>query len=302
MEVTLLKEEQIFGKNRLKIFDEYGTKAAITDFAILLGGFVSNHYYYNNSNSLEDRTGFYWTSSDDKLNDTRVVYENGYRFLFNVYKRHVGVRPALPYSSISSNVSNIVKVKNGILEVEYGEYPQYITKNVLDLDRAFFTQKLKKTGKFYTTDSVANIYYNTPFLSRSHIEYEYIGKKYIKIIENLDALDSSLSDGKSVIKGGVYWVEVSPIKWLVDVEKDIAISKNILVSGIQFDNKLKYNGNFEETFMYKYLNTIFIKDIQVQPKEIEISVIEEKSEKELALEKLDKDKQKILSLKNRLIK
>ena len=40
----------------------------------------------------------------------------------------------------------------------------------------------------------------------------------------------------------------------------------------------------------------------MQPKEIEISVIEEKSKRELALEKLEKDKQKILSLKRNLVK
>ena len=72
---TFLTEEQCFDSSRkLEILEKRGTIAPITDFSILLGGYVSNDYYYNNnSNSLEDRSGWYWTSSDDKDNDVRVV-------------------------------------------------------------------------------------------------------------------------------------------------------------------------------------------------------------------------------------
>lgn len=74
---TFLTDDQIFGTSKLEIFDKIGTQAAITDFAILLGGYVSDNYYYNGGTSLEDRTGWYWTSSDDKDNDARVVGGNG---------------------------------------------------------------------------------------------------------------------------------------------------------------------------------------------------------------------------------
>ena len=33
---TFLTEKQVFGDNRLEIFEKYGTKCAITDFSILL--------------------------------------------------------------------------------------------------------------------------------------------------------------------------------------------------------------------------------------------------------------------------
>lgn len=74
---TFLIDDQIFGTSKLEIFDKIGTQAAITDFAILLGGYVSDNYYYNGGTSLEDRTGWYWTSSDDKDNDARVVRSSG---------------------------------------------------------------------------------------------------------------------------------------------------------------------------------------------------------------------------------
>jgi len=79
MNLTLLETNQIFGsqgvfgKKALSIFEKYGTKAAITDFAILLGGYVSD-FTVNDSNQLKDRTGWYWTKTDYNKTDARAVY------------------------------------------------------------------------------------------------------------------------------------------------------------------------------------------------------------------------------------
>ena len=69
---TFLTEEQCFGDDKLDILEKRGTKAAITDFSILLGAYVSD-YHIDNDSSLEGRTGYYWTKSDDGDNDARVV-------------------------------------------------------------------------------------------------------------------------------------------------------------------------------------------------------------------------------------
>ena len=71
---TFLTEEQCFGNDKLDILEKRGTQAAITDFSVLLGGWVSD-YHVDNDSSLEGRTGWYWTKSDDGDNDARVVYE-----------------------------------------------------------------------------------------------------------------------------------------------------------------------------------------------------------------------------------
>ena len=73
---TFLTEEQYFGSDKLEILEKRGTKAAITDFSILLGAYVSD-YHIDNDNSLEGRTGYYWTKSDDGDNDARVVRGSG---------------------------------------------------------------------------------------------------------------------------------------------------------------------------------------------------------------------------------
>ena len=74
---TFLTEEQYFGDDKLDILEKRGTKAAITDFSILLGAYVSD-YHIDNDSSLEGRTGYYWTKSDDGDNDARVVNDDGH--------------------------------------------------------------------------------------------------------------------------------------------------------------------------------------------------------------------------------
>ena len=302
MEVTLLGKEQVFGEDRLKIFDEYGTMAAITDFAILLGGFVANIYHYRNINSLENRVGFYWTKSSGDCTpiDTYFVVTDS----DDILERSYGVRPVIPYSLINNFFSNEVVIEDGILEVEYGEYPQKaVSKETQEiLEKAYNNNyfSIKKTGKIYTTDSRKWNEYDRKFNEQSIEEYLFEdGKKYVRVKANpcFHVCNFILSNGEECSNGEYFWIEVSPIKWLVDVEKNIALSERILFAGIQFDNENEYKGSFEETFMYNYLNTIFIKDIRVL-NESEISVIEEKSEKELVLEK---DKQKTLSLRRNLV-
>lgn len=76
-EFTFLTEEQYF-KNAIEIIKKRGTKAAVTDFAILLGAYVNNDNYAGEE-KLENRTGWYWTRSDDGDNDARVVVYYGHR-------------------------------------------------------------------------------------------------------------------------------------------------------------------------------------------------------------------------------
>ena len=231
LDFTFLTEEQIFGDNQLEILKKYGTKCAITDFAILLRGHVSGADYTSEGISRKERTGWWWTKSSDGDNDARVVGTDGCSYWGNVNDRNGGARPALPYSSISSISSNGVRGRNEILEVEYGEYPQTIVSEdfARTLERAYSNRTIKQTGKSYTTDSVN--YYNTlmPFQPRTHTEYEYKGNKYIRFVGDLNSSGSVLSDGRKVRDGGVYWIEVEPIKLIIDERTNIALSKKNIV-------------------------------------------------------------------------
>ena len=72
-DMTFLEENQVFGKQKLDIFEKYGPRAAITDFSILLGGYVSLDYYVKYRDRLDDRTGNYWTKTPDGENYVRVI-------------------------------------------------------------------------------------------------------------------------------------------------------------------------------------------------------------------------------------
>ena len=263
MELDLLEQSQIFGDNRLSIFDKYGTKAAITDFSILLGGYVSSNYYTSEGKNLKNRTGWWWTKSSDGDNDARVVDYDGDSNHDYVKYREGGARPALPYSSIQSISSITVRGANGIKEIEYGEYPQTIVDEDYsrELERAYNNRNLRTTGKNYTTDSVKYQDAHISFKPRTHTEYEYNGFKFIRFVNDSNRYEDILSDARMIKNDNIYWIKVEPITWLIDEEKDIAITKKIIVAGVQFNNKRNYKGYFKDTDMYKFMNTYLVKDM-----------------------------------------
>lgn len=50
MNFTFLTKKQLYGKKKIEVFKPLGAKAAITDFAIVAGGYVSNDYYIYGKN------------------------------------------------------------------------------------------------------------------------------------------------------------------------------------------------------------------------------------------------------------
>ena len=260
---TFLTDEQIFGNNQLDIISRYGTKCAITDFSILLGGYVTSYYYTSEGNTRKDRTGWWWTKSSDGDNDARVVGPNDNKNWSNVDLRYGGARPALPYSSIQSISSHGVRGANGIKEIEYGEYPQTIVDENYsrELERAYNNRSLRTTGKNYTTDSVRYQDTDTSFRARTHTEYEYNGSKYIRFVGDLNCEGEVLSDGRTIETGQAYWVRVEPITWLVDERANIALSKKLIFSGLQFKNHRDYKGDFDRTDIKQFMDNYFSKEI-----------------------------------------
>ncbi len=265
---TFLTEEQCFSYDKLDILKKRGTKVAITDFSILLGGYISD-YHIDSDDSLEGRTGYYWTKSDDRDNGARVVHGSGNRICHNVILRNGGARPALPFSSISSILTNGVsgkRAKDGILEVEYGYYPQKaVSKDMqLKLEQAFKSRRLSKTGKGYTTDSKKYNDYNEKFKSKRHEEYEYNGKRYVRVEANswFDESKFQLSNGETYENGDYVWVEVSPVKWLVDEKAKIMITEKLIFSGVQFNHESNYHtADFDKTDIKKFMDDYFANDL-----------------------------------------
>lgn len=267
---TFPTQEQFFeDREMLEVIKKRGKKAAITDFPILLGGYVNDDYHIDGDRTLAGRTGFYWTRSDDGDNDARAVSENGANYCYDVRRRYGGARPALPFSSIDRIPTNGVsgKDKDGVKYVEYGFYPQSAVTRGLqqELERQFTSGRLTKTGNGYTTDSRKYDEYGEKFKAQRHEEYEYKGKRYIRVKANscFDGGDFKLSNGESYSDGDQVWVEVEPIKWLVSERDKLMLAEKIIFAGVQFKHERVYHTeDFGKTDIKKFIDDCWARDIE----------------------------------------
>ena len=271
-ELTLLSEQEVWGVNggrQLDVLEKYGTRSAITDLVILTGGYCEDScsYMAPDDNSLKGRTGWVYTRSSDGDGDVRGVHRDGSRFNGYRYERYGAVRPALLSSFIFSQISpNRVRGYNGTEEVEYGEYPQYAPDSDVQrrLENEYQRGNLRQTGRDYTFDKTEYDDYSQYFQPVTYEEYDYNGKKYIRIRANSDYGSNSfkLSNGESYRNGDYVWVEVSPVKWLVDDKTQTLVSKRGLLAGIRFHTDDKsYNGDFSTTDMKEYLDKHMLRDL-----------------------------------------
>ena len=266
MEVTFLREEDIWGDRALEVIQAYGTAVGISDVAIALGTMMGS----GTKNSAGVASGLAWSMSSYEYEDVRTVNSHGDKNCDNPSERRVAGCPALPFSTTSKiRPDNVgaMRLANGktVQICEYGAYPQTVAPKSVsqELEAQYQKNALKTTGKTYTFDSAELDAYSTGFTPRNCAEYSFAGKKYVRIEGKPYDSDSILSDGTSVQKGQAYWFEVQPIEWLID-PKGMWVSRQALFAGIQFDMKEKYDGNFTNTAMYNYLQTHFAKEMEVQ--------------------------------------
>ena len=220
---TFLKEAQAAGVSKLEIFNKITSKAAISDFAMLLGGSASELYHSYEGNNLSDRTGSYWLIGIEINKEVRVIHESGFSDLTSSESTKVGIRPIFKYNS----KIHLYNLNDEIKEFDFGEYPQVVASNEISTqlediykskELGKISKTLFKTGRKYT-------------ISDNEIleEYEYKGKYYVRVISKNDCI---LSNGRKAIKGKAYWTEVKPITWIVN--EDLAICKNIIASGMNY--------------------------------------------------------------------
>ena len=266
MEITLLKEEDVWGDSALEVIQAYGTRTGISDVAIVLGACRGS----GTKDSIGVPSGLAWSASSSEIGLVRTVDLNGSGLGINPNKREAAGRPALLFpatSAIRPNNIKIITLQNGktVQICEYGAYPQTVAPESISQELEVHYQKntLKTTGKKYTFDSAEFDAWNIGFALRNSAEYIHKGKKYIRIEGKPFDGDSVLSDGTSVQKGQAYWFEVQPIEWLMD-PKGTWVARQALFAGVQFDTKDRYDGNFANTAMYNYLQQYFAKEMQNQ--------------------------------------
>lgn len=231
----LLSKEQVFGENKTDIINALGAACEASDFAVLSGADIG-----------ENRTGKWFLSSANGYGDACVADQNGNQIVAYATSRS-SVRPALRCEDISALPCKMAKDISGLEEAEFGEYPQYAADKTLarTLEQEFSEGLLRKTGKKY------NAQYD---------EFQYDGGKYIRVSYMAEA-ECSLSDGRICKNDDIVWITVSPVKWLYDAKAGLLISRTILASGVLFSAENYYDGDFERTAVYKFLNDTFAKDI-----------------------------------------
>ena len=211
---------------------------------------------------LEDRTTIlekvgidcdyaYWTRTSHIYYDDCNIYESyvtplgALNFCSFVYRSH-GVRPVLKSDNLEELIKNLkITYKNGVEVVEYGQYPDLKTRFNIPNNAS-----LKPTGKkyYYYHYRIDIGMFNLQEL-QEYLEYEYNGEKYVN----------------NVNMGNVFF-KVKPVKFYVDRENSMLISKDILFDApINIDNP-NYNGKFETSQLYQFLNNKFIKSLKPDKK------------------------------------
>ena len=263
-ELTLLSVEQIWGNSQLEVLKKYGTKIAATDLCILTRGCVRDEDYVDEDKSLTGRTCVAWTKTVNKY--VKEIFIDGLCSCCG-YINDIScvIRPVLQNSTIS--LPSTVSDPNIIMEIEYGEYPQNAPSATMQkkLEKEY-KKGMNKTGRSYTFSSSPCDDFKTLFKPITYDEYEYHGKKYIRVraIAEYPDYESILSNGLACKDGDYFWVQVSPVKWLIDDKTGLLISKKGLVAGIGFGDVKYYDGmsyDFDKSELKKYLDTHMIHDL-----------------------------------------
>ena len=180
----------------------------------------------------------YWTSTPshfidwDYAGEFRVTSSGELSGLDYVASGY-GVRPVIKTDNLNELFKNSqIKIENGIEIIEYEAYPNLFEKVKISNDK-----DLCKTGKTYTIP----IRSSNKFKLIKCKEYECNGKKLIEYC-------------------GSYY-KVKQVEFYIDRKNNMLISKDILFpSPINVDNP-NYDGNFETSQLYQFLNNEFIKEL-----------------------------------------
>ena len=274
---TLLSEDLVFGEGKSPVIDKIGTLCQATDYAVVTGAQILDGTQAQAGEQVqsgaqartgEERPCRWFLRSAGGYGDVCAVNEKGERVLAYVSSRG-SIRPVLPCPGPLPDAEKTRRDISGFLEVEHGEYPQAAadkdTARVLESECS--AGRLRKTGKMF---------------AQQYEEYISQDRKYIRA-EYQSAEDHILSDGRSHSEGDPVWIEVTPVSWFYDEKNEILISRNALAGGITFGAGSFYDGAFEMTEAWRFLNESLAEDLS--PSLVEEMSAEEKAAYEEEMKK-----------------
>ena len=169
--ISLLSLTDIISDSNTKnlgAIEKYGPLAAKTDLYLLTNGF----YYPMPMSKVPDddtargETCEYYTKTGGKAHDGDYGYYrngaitigiNGRNKAVLFFEKHKGIRPVISSPSVISNLKDKMSLGyNGVLELEFGYYPQYAASIEMQeiLDQEYSVGYLVKTGIDYVFNDV----------------------------------------------------------------------------------------------------------------------------------------------------
>lgn len=267
-DITILTKGEVFGDDtteQLEMFKIRGKKAAISDYAIALGGYVTDYYYTTDDRTLDNRTGWYFLEDMHSLSSVLAVDGNGDVSWSYLNVRFFGVRPALRFSKIKNICSNVMRAPDGVLEADLGLEPDNAVDKKLqqELSNLLGSGKLTKLSEPYTTDLRKCDDFDYGFLPMMQPVYEYKGVKYVRLEFNSYFGDDlvKFSNGEVYKDGDYVWFELKPVRLWIDEKKDKAVFEKIPISGLQFNKEMNYVGDYKKTDLAKYLRNYFLPEL-----------------------------------------
>lgn len=238
--IDLLTLSDIYklSKNKQSFFKENNFIADFTDYA-----------YYSINNEYMSKKGRWWLKSGDGEGNVDVVCEDGKNHLYEADSPCIGTRPIINYSDVKTEIRNININKQGLLECEWGEYIQRLVScdEKIQLEQLYLNCEISYTGKSYEVIMPYKYTWNECLNLKRGIEYIYNNHKFVRVVD----------DDK------ITWFQVLPIKWLISINDDIMVTKEVIIGRIPMRLKDEYyiENMFEYTDMYKYLNNVFLGEI-----------------------------------------
>lgn len=258
IEFIVPSKKQVIGSERLEVLEIMGSGCVCTQFNALL----DNKYYKGECkyclSDIASRNGF---SKYTVVDSSGEISSDEISFC---------IRPMFKYENLNFTSNRKVNSK-GVIEVEFGEFPQVIVDKKTN---AKLEEKYEECGK-----RTSKQYHFTNMMEEAVVCDEYIidGKKYVRF-SNESKRKISLPLDLSRYESDAYWVEVLPIKWLVDEKERVLISKYGLLPYYKLHG-LKFK-DFKDSGVYKYLNGQFKKEIRrLENHELEKSSANSKSYK-----------------------
>lgn len=258
LKLDLLEINDVINNEKIQLFNR-SAKAKISDYALLTGIDIPDMY----SRTLDTRylEGKYWIKTSICDKEGSVINNNGrISWDFN-HKNNIGLRLKMSYQDAKDYIENEEVIDDRFSKVRLGKLPRRCLsfEEVYRLEKLLSSFNLQLTGNSYTVNDLPII--EKGFKERKQIEYTDTLKKYVKIEANTKNKGIILPNGLELIDGNYYWVEVEPITWIVDKEKDLMVTEEIILSGIPYDFEFSYSNSYKDTFINNYLNNILNKEI-----------------------------------------